>query len=128
MGLVDRSVSEVLQNIVRNVQEIVRSEIRLAKAEAREEDGKVKSAALLLSAGAAIALFATFFVLLASVYALSEVMPSWAAAALTGLVLAAAASMLLSSGFSQFQQIYPSLKSTNKTIKESVQWNKPQTK
>ena len=33
----DRSVSDVLQDILRNVQEILRSEVRLAKAEIRQE-------------------------------------------------------------------------------------------
>ena len=33
----ERSVSDVLQDILRNVQDMVRSEIRLAKVEIREE-------------------------------------------------------------------------------------------
>ena len=72
----DRSFSEVLQDIVRNVQEIVRSEVRLAKTEIREEAAKAKSSTLLLGAGALIAVFAMFFLLLAIVHALALVMPN----------------------------------------------------
>jgi uncharacterized membrane protein YqjE len=41
----DRSLSDVLQDILRNVQEMVRSEVRLAKTEIREEAVKAKSSA-----------------------------------------------------------------------------------
>jgi hypothetical protein len=40
MAAGDRSLSDVLQDIIRNVQEIVRSEVRLAKTEIREEAAK----------------------------------------------------------------------------------------
>ena len=56
MGLADRSVSDILQNIVRNMQEIVRSEVRLAKSEVREEAGRIKSTALLFGERTQLAL------------------------------------------------------------------------
>ena len=42
MAAEDRSFSDVVQDILRNVQEIVRSEVRLAKTEIREEAVKAK--------------------------------------------------------------------------------------
>ena len=45
----DRSVTDVLQNILRNVQDILRSEIRLANAETRQEATQA-GAAVLISA------------------------------------------------------------------------------
>ena len=47
MAAGDRSLSDVLQDIIRNVQEIVRSEVRLAKTEIREEAAKARSSMLL---------------------------------------------------------------------------------
>jgi len=41
-----RSLSEILQNTIRNIQEIVRSEVHLAKSEIREEFAKAKASAL----------------------------------------------------------------------------------
>ena len=76
----DRSFSDVVQDIIRNVQEIVRSEVRLAKAEIGEEAVKAKSSAVLLGAGAVTATYAIFFLLLMIVYGLALVMPTWAAA------------------------------------------------
>ena len=53
----DRSISVVLYDIVRNLQDIVRAEVRLAKTELREELAKAQSAGLLVGIGAAAGLF-----------------------------------------------------------------------
>jgi len=79
MAAEDRSISDVLQDILRNVQEILRSEVRLAKTEIREEAAKTKSSAVLLGTGAVTAIFALLFLLLMIVYMLGLVMPSWIA-------------------------------------------------
>ena len=128
MALGDRSISEVLQDIIRNVQEIVRSEVRLAKTEVRDEAVRAKPMAQLLGAGAVTALFAIFFLLFTIVNALATVMPIWAAALIVGAVLALAASIMLTSGINQFKQIYPNRDRTVETIKENVGWAKQHTK
>src|ERR1700682_3918892 len=64
MAAGDRSLSDVFQDIIRNVQEIVRSEVRLAKTEIREEAARAKSPTLLLGAGVVTAIFAMLFLLL----------------------------------------------------------------
>ena len=124
----DRSFSEVLQDIVRNVQEIVRSEVRLAKTEIREEAAKAKSSTLLLGGGALVAIFAMFFLLLAIVYALTLVMPNWAAALTVGAALAGVASVVVTASMRRFQHIQPTPVRTVETIKENVEWAKQRTK
>jgi uncharacterized membrane protein YqjE len=128
MAAEDRSLSVVLQDIVRNLQDILRSEVRLAKTELREEAVKAKSSALLTSAGAVTALFALLFLLFTIVYALSLVMPSWAAALIVGSVLAVFAALLLMAGVRRFKQIHPVPERTVGTLKENVEWAKQQTK
>jgi uncharacterized membrane protein YqjE len=128
MAAGDRSLSGVLQDIIRNVQEIVRSEVRLAKTEILEEAAKAKSSTLLLSAGAVTTIFAIFFLLLMIVYALALVVPSWTAALLVGAALAVAASVLLTTGARRFKQIHPTPERTVETIKENVEWAKQHTK
>jgi hypothetical protein len=61
MATQERSISDVLQDIVGNIQEIIRSEVRLAKGELRDESIKVKAAAPLLVIGAVGGLLAAFF-------------------------------------------------------------------
>ena len=128
MAAGDRSLSDVFQDIIRNVQEIVRSEVRLAKTEIREEAARAKSPTLLLGAGVVTAIFAMLFLLVTIVYALALVMPSWAAALIVGAVLAVVASVMLTAGIKRFKQIHRTPERTVETIKENVEWAKQHTK
>lgn len=125
MMIAERSFSEVWQDILRNVQEIVRSEVRLVKAELREEAAGAKQMTILAGAGAATAMIAAVFLLLSAVYALSLVMPSWAAALLVGASLALVAWALLSSGLKRFRDLYGA-GATTKLRKEQIEWTKQQ--
>ena len=109
----DRSFSDVFQDILHNVQEIVRSEVRLAKTEIGEEAIKAKSSAILLGGGALTAIFAVLFLLLTLVYALALVMPSWAAALIVGAALAIVAALMLTAGLRRFKQIHPTPERTS---------------
>lgn len=128
MAAEDRSLSDVLQDVIRNVQEIVRSEVRLAKAEIREGATRAKSATLLLGAGAVTAILAILFLLLVIVHALALVMPNWAAALIVGAALAVVATVTLTAGIRRFKQIHPTPARTVETIKENVEWAKQHTK
>jgi len=128
MAVNERSVSDILQAIIRDTQEIVRNEVRLAKTEIREEASKAKSAGLWTAVGAITALFATLFLLLTIVYALSGVMPNWAAALVVAVALAIASSVTLSQGIHRFKSVHPTPERTVESIKENVEWVKQQTK
>jgi len=110
------------------VQEIVRSEVRLAKVEIKEEAIKAKSSGAMLGAGAITAIFAALFLLLTIVFALSLVIPIWAAALAVGVVLSIAAGVMLMSGMNLFKRIHPTPQRTVETIKENVEWAKQQTR
>src|SRR5881397_2857072 len=75
----ERSFSSVLEDIVGNIQGIIRSEVRLAKAEVQEEAGKAGKAARLLGVGAVLAFYATGFLFLTCVYALETAVDPWLA-------------------------------------------------
>jgi phosphatidylglycerophosphate synthase len=128
MASQDRSFSDVLQDIVRHIQDITRSEIRLAKTEFREEAAKAKSASALTGAGALCGIFAVFFALLAIVYALARAVPDWAAALIVASVLAVSAGVTISSGIKRFKQVHPTPDKTIETLKENVEWAKQQTR
>jgi uncharacterized membrane protein YqjE len=128
MAAPDRSFSDVMQSIVGNIQDIVRSEVRLAKTEVREEAAKTKTAASLLGGGAAIGIFAALFLLLSVVFALALFVPLWAAALILGTVLAVAAGALIVTGLKQLKRVHPTPERTVETIKENVAWVKQRTK
>jgi uncharacterized membrane protein YqjE len=123
----DRPISAVLHDIVGNFQNIIRAEVRLAKAELNEELGKSRAAATLLAAGALTLIFSALFLLLAIVYALSLVMSAWAAALIVGVGLGVIAAVCLGAGIKRFKAIRGPAK-TAATMKENVEWAKQLTR
>jgi hypothetical protein len=57
VGATSRSIPDVLQDILANLQGMVRSEIRLAKAELTDEVAKAGRAAGLMAGGVVAAVF-----------------------------------------------------------------------
>ena len=123
MAIAERPISAVLHDIVGNVQHIVRSEFRLAKTEISEELGKSGGAAILIGAGAAMLLLSGVFVLLAIVYALSAVMPSWAAALIVGVGEGVMAAVCIVLGIRKFKTVR-GVPKTAEVMKENVEWAK----
>ena len=124
----DRSFSVVLQDIVGNIQDIVRSEVRLAKTEVREQAAKAKSAGILLGAGAVCGVFSALFVLLAIVCGLARIMPDWTAALSVGLALALVAGVTVSMSIKRFTRIHAAPEKTIRSLKENVEWSKQHVK
>src|SRR3954470_2083896 len=93
----ERTIADVLSDIVGNIQQIVRAEVRLAKAELQEDLIRVKSAAVLFAVGAVAGVLGVAFVLLAAVWALALVVVPWAAALIVGVVVAAIAGLCVMS-------------------------------
>ncbi len=124
----DRTIAEVLQDILRNVQEIVRSEVRLAKTEIRDEAAHAASSALWLAAGAVGALSAWMLLLWAAVFALATSMSMWVATLVIAVVLAMIASALLIIGVGRFRRIQPIPERTVETLKENLEWVKQSTR
>jgi hypothetical protein len=80
MASISRPVSEVFRNILDNLQEIVRSEAKLAKAEVREELIKSSKRFAEIGLAALSGFFAYTYLLLAAFLALCRVVPDWVAA------------------------------------------------
>jgi hypothetical protein len=124
----DRSVSDVLQDILGNLQDIVRSEVRLAKAEFKTEAGHAARSARPLIAGAVLCLYAGGLLLLALVHGLSLLLPAWTAALLVGILVSLLAATLICMGQARLREVNPKPKKTIETTKEDVQWLKDQTR
>jgi uncharacterized membrane protein YqjE len=121
----NRSMTEVFQDIVANIQEIVRSEFRLAKTEISEQAAKAAKSSAPLGSGIVLALYALGFILLAVVYALEMVVAAWLAALIVGLAVAVMAAILISVGRQRLKQVKMPQK-TMVSVKENVQWAKNQ--
>jgi uncharacterized membrane protein YqjE len=123
----ERSIADVLRDIATNIQEIVRSEIRLARLELTEEGQKFITGARVLAIGAVVALYGVGFVLLAALFALELVLPTWASAIILGAVLLIAAWIAVSAGLRRLKTVKPPVK-TMQTVKEDALWMKEQPK
>jgi uncharacterized membrane protein YqjE len=124
----DRSISSVLRDIVQNVQDMVRSELRLAKTEIGEELARAKPAGTLLGISALSGFFAAFFALLAAVFALSKIVPSWSAALIVAAAMGIGAAALAYVGRKRLRKVNTIPAHTVENLKENIQWAKQQTK
>jgi len=128
MSASERPLSSVLQDIVHNIQDIVRSEVRLAKTEVREELVKTRAASALVAVGGVSSLLCILFLLLTVFHALALVMPAWAAALCVALLLGILAGFTLMAGVKRFKSINAAAPKTVASIKENVEWAKRQVK
>jgi uncharacterized membrane protein YqjE len=123
----ERPVSEVLHDIAGNVQDIVRAELRLAKTEVTAEVTRAGSAGMMVGLGILMLGVSGLFALLAIVYALSLVMPSWAAALIVAAGEGLMAAVFVGIGIKRFKATR-AVPRTRESIKENVEWAKQQTR
>jgi hypothetical protein len=123
-----RTVPELLGNIVNNIQQIIRSEFALAKAELGEKASKASKPATALGAAFLLGFYGLGFLLLAALYALSTVMAGGFAALIVGGVLILVSVALATSGVKKLKSLRPVPERTMQTLKEDVQWAKEQIK
>jgi hypothetical protein len=125
---VQRTVPELLGNIVNNIQQIIGSEFTLAKVELQEKVSTASKPATALGAGFLLGFYALGFLLLAAVYALSMVMAAGFAALIVGGVLAIVSVALVTSSMKKLKALRPAPDRTIQTLKEDAQWAKEQIK
>ena len=121
-----RSMGEILQDIIADVQEIVRSEFRLAKAEVQEETAKVARSGIPLIVGLLLGLYALGFILLAAVHALSIVVASWLGTLIVGFLVGVVSLILINVGRNRLKGVKVVPEKTIGTMKENVQWARNQ--
>jgi hypothetical protein len=122
-----RSIPEIVKDVLTNIQDIVRAEVRLAKAELGEELSSARAGGLLIGVGAVAAILSGQFLLLACVYALGRVMPNWAAALIVAAAVGVAAVVTLGLGLKRLKTIQAAPK-TQASLQENVRWAKELTK
>lgn len=124
----ERSIGAVVSDILGDLHVIVRGEVRLAKAELREELAKAKRGAMLLFAGSLVLTAALGCLLLAAIYGLATVWPPWAAALAVGGATAIVGAVLALSGRKQIGGVELPPQKTVASVKENLQWAKSRMK
>jgi hypothetical protein len=117
-------MSQIIEDIVSHLAEILRSELRLVQTELRQDLREVSSAAVYVAIAGVLGLYALGFLLLGGVYALSFVLPMWLAAASVGFGIGVIALVLVGVGWSKMKQINLKPERTIKTMEENIAWFK----
>ena len=123
-----RSLPDVLQDIVGDLQEIIRSEFRLGTTEMKEEAAKAVKPGVTLVTGVVFAVYALGFLLLSVLYGLTFVVPAWAAALIVSALVGLPAMAMIGKGRKGFKHIDIVPDKTVRSVKEDVQWAKNQAK
>ena len=124
----ERSLKEVVQDIIGNVQDIVHSEIRLAKAEITDQAAKARRAISFMGAGALAGLYSVALVLVACVLALAIILPVWLAALIMGVVTGIAAAVFLRIGATRLRNVNTIPKRTINSVRENAAWVRERTR
>jgi uncharacterized membrane protein YqjE len=121
-----RSIGEIVGDIASDLSTMVRSELELAKTEAKAEVAKAGKGAGLLGGAALAGYFALLFLSLFVMYLLANAMDVEWAALIVFVVWAAAAAVMGVLGRARLKTVNPALDRTQETLKEDVRWAKNQ--
>ena len=119
------SVSELVKELTRDISELVRQEIELARAEMTEK-GKKAGLGVGMFGGAAVRGMAVVGGSMATVIILLDLaMPLWLASLVTTVLYAAAAALLALRGRDELKETgVPIPERTKQSVKEDIQWAK----
>jgi hypothetical protein len=119
MAAEERTLGQLVSDASRDVSELVRYEIALAKAEVQRDVKRVAAASGLFGAAALLAVYATIALMIAAGLGLAEVMPAWLAFLVVALAFLLLAGVCVVVGRSQIGRIKPperTIRSTKETI------------
>jgi uncharacterized membrane protein YqjE len=124
MSVEDKSLGDIVGRLASDFSQLMRAEIALAKAEAKEEvKDASKGAGMLAGAGYAGHLL-VLFASLALMFLLDVWMPIGWAALIVAVIWGIVAFVLYSSGRKNLQRTAPPMNETVETLKEDAQWAK----
>jgi uncharacterized membrane protein YqjE len=121
-----RSLGDIVGDIASDLSTMVRSELELAKTEAKQEVAKAGKGAGLFGGAGVSGFLALLFFSLFAMYLLGNAMDLEWAALIVFAVWAVIAAVMAVLGRKQMKDVNHQLETTQKTLKEDVQWAKNQ--
>jgi len=122
----------LVRDIVNDVEDLVKHQIRFARAEIKEEVEKSKEAAIVLASGAGIAFLGVFFLGFTLVHLLHWLtqppgtdpghLPLWVCHVIVAVLFLAIGGGMCLLGKKMFASISPVAEQTAQTLKENVEW------
>jgi len=122
----ERSVGDIVGDIAKDMSTLVRQEMELAKTEIKQEATRAGKGAGMLGGAGIAGYLALLFLSLCVMFVLDIWMHiAWAALIVT-VLWAIVAAVLAMRGRKELKQVDPKLETTQRTLKEDVQWAKAQ--
>ena len=121
----DASLGELFSEMTSDLSDLFRKEVQLAKVEARDEVGRAGKGAAMLGAAGLAGWLALIMLSVALAWLLDQAVDTALAFAIVGVLWAAAAAVLATTGRHRLKTI-EALPQTKETLKEDVAWAKAQ--
>jgi uncharacterized membrane protein YqjE len=118
----DRSLGELLSEMTSELSQLVRTEIELAKTEAKEEAARAARAGAMFGAGGVVALLAAILLSFAAAWGLATAIPDGFAFLIVGTAFGVAALVCFLMGRKRLEEFNPVPQETVDTLKEDVEW------
>jgi hypothetical protein len=115
------STPSLLRRLVDDVSTLFAQELRLLKAETTESIGDLKAATVSIAMGGAVTFMGVFFLLLAAVYGLSNVVDLWLAALIVGGVVSLIGVIMLAAGRKKLAPAAVAPRRTAESIRKDTQ-------
>jgi len=119
-----RSTGDIMQDVVRDIGDIVRAELRLARAEVGEKASNAGKAAGMMGGAAVAGLLGGMALVATCIAVLATMMPVWLASLIMTAVLLIAAGCLYLLGRTKLKNVNPKPERTVETLKDDIEWAK----
>jgi hypothetical protein len=126
MAKEERSLGELFSELASETGTLVRQEVALAQAELTKKATDVGKNVGYLVVGGAVGYAAALALVAALIIGLANFIPAWAAALVVGMIVGAAAYMMISSALAALKKTDLAPRETVETLKEDAQWLKNQ--
>jgi uncharacterized membrane protein YqjE len=128
MPTYDASIGDLIKSALRDAQDLVRSEIALAKVEARAEASRLVRGAVLLGSAALAAVMGIVFLMTTVAWAISELAqwPVWSGFAIVTVVALVAGGVLAMVGRKRMRARRHMARTVD-TLKENLEWMRART-
>lgn len=116
-----------MQDVMRDVGEVVRGEVRLAKAELSEKAAKAGKAGGFLGVAALCGIMGFAALVTAGIAAMAMIMAVWLAALIMSVLLVCVGAAAYAGGKAKLKDVSLVPQRTVQTIKDDIQWAKHRT-
>ncbi len=118
----DKPIGELVRELYQDFTTMIDRQIALAKHEAAAAVRSAGQGAAVLAVGGIVGLVGFVYLMLAAVFALSRVMPGWAAALLVGGILTVIGAVAAAGGVRRLRVLTRPLPGTRETLREDQAW------